>query len=100
MIKHIIIILSLFFYQKIYAIELSGFPSITDGDTIKISNKRIRFHGVDTPEKKQICIKNNQAYSCGKESTDALAKKINEYSSQTGLIANVTSDFKKIIILN
>ncbi len=28
----------------------------------------------------------------------ALAKRINEYSSQTGLIANVTSDFKKIII--
>ena len=28
----------------------------------------------------------------------ALAKRINEYSSQTGLIATVTSDFKKIII--
>lgn len=28
----------------------------------------------------------------------ALAKRINEYSSQTGLLATVTSDFKKIII--
>ena len=77
MIKHIIIILSLFFYQKIYAIELSGFPSITDGDTIKIINKRIRLHGIDTPEKKQICIKNAKEYNCGKEATIALTKKIN-----------------------
>ena len=77
MTKCIIIILSLFFYQKIYAAELSGFPIITDGDTIKIINKRIRLHGIDTPEKKQICIKNTKEYSCGKEATDALAKKIN-----------------------
>ena len=77
MIKCIIIILSLFFYQKIYAAELSGVPIITDGDTIKIINKRIRLHGIDTPEKKQICIKNTKEYSCGKEATDALAKKIN-----------------------
>tara|TARA_X000000368_G_scaffold316464_1_gene253835 strand:- start:137 stop:604 length:468 start_codon:yes stop_codon:yes gene_type:complete len=77
MTKYIIIILSLFFYQKIYATELSGVPIITDGDTIKIINKRIRLHGIDTPEKKQICIKNTKEYSCGKEATDALAKKIN-----------------------
>ena len=77
MTKYIIIILSLFFYQKIYATELLGVPIITDGDTIKIINKRIRLHGIDTPEKKQICIKNNKEYSCGKEATDALAKKIN-----------------------
>ena len=77
MTKCIIIILSLFFYQKIYAAELSGVPIITDGDTIKIINKRIRLHGIDTPEKKQICIKNTKEYSCGKEATDALAKKIN-----------------------
>ncbi len=77
MTKCIIIILSLFFYQKIYAVELSGVPIIMDGDTIKIINKRIRLHGIDTPEKKQICIKNTKEYSCGKEATDALAKKIN-----------------------
>ena len=52
MTKYIIIILSLFFYQKTYAAELSGVPIITDGDTIKIINKRIRLHGIDTPEKK------------------------------------------------
>ena len=57
--------------------EISGIPSITDGDTIKILNKRIRFHGIDTPEKKQICIKNSKEYRCGQEATNALIKKIN-----------------------
>ena len=57
--------------------EISGTPSITDGDTIKILNKRIRLHGIDTPEKKQICIKNSKKYSCGKEAATALIKKIN-----------------------
>ena len=63
---------------KATAGEISGVPSITDGDTIKILNKRIRFHGIDTPEKKQICIKNSKEYSCGQEATNALKIKINE----------------------
>ena len=58
--------------------EISGAPKITDGDTIKILNKRIRLYGVDAPEKKQICIKNSQEYRCGQEATNALIKKVNE----------------------
>ena len=56
--------------------EISGVPKIIDGDTIKILNKRIRFHGIDTPEKKQFCVKNSKEYRCGKEATNALKKKI------------------------
>ena len=61
---------------NVVAGEISGVPTITDGDTIKILNKRIRFHGIDTPEKKQICFKNSKEYKCGQESTNALIKKI------------------------
>ena len=68
----ILFILSL----KAIAGEISGVPNITDGDTIKILNKRIRFHGIDAPEKKQICIKNSKEYSCGEEATNALKRKI------------------------
>ena len=32
---------------------------ITDGDTIKINGEKIRFSGIDTPELKQDCIKEN-----------------------------------------
>ena len=56
--------------------EISGVPSITDGDTIKFFKKRIRLYGIDAPEKKQICSKDSKEYSCGKEATNALAKKI------------------------
>ena len=71
-----LIILFVLSYNAI-ASEISGIPRITDGDTIKILNKRIRFHGIDSPEKKQICIKNSKKYRCGQEATNALKKKIN-----------------------
>tara|TARA_B110000444_G_scaffold140172_1_gene131577 strand:+ start:137 stop:607 length:471 start_codon:yes stop_codon:yes gene_type:complete len=61
---------------NVVAGEISGVPRITDGDTIKILNKRIRFHGIDTPEKKQFCVKNFKKYRCGQEATNALKKKI------------------------
>ena len=73
---NIAIILLLTLNPKILADEISGFANITDGDTIKIYNKRIRLHGIDTPEKKQICYKNSKEYSCGEEASSALDKKI------------------------
>ena len=62
---------------KAVAGEIEGNPTITDGDTIKIINKRIRLHGIDAPENGQLCKKNSKEYSCGKIATDALEKKIN-----------------------
>tara|TARA_B100001059_G_C17605998_1_gene462006 strand:+ start:337 stop:807 length:471 start_codon:yes stop_codon:yes gene_type:complete len=58
--------------------EIIGKPIITDGDTIKITNKRIRLHGIDAPENKQLCKKNFKEYSCGIVATEALVKKINK----------------------
>ena len=70
------IVISLFLISKISASEISGVPTVTDGDTIKIFNKRIRFHGIDTPEKNQVCLKNSKEYKCGVKATAALVKKI------------------------
>ena len=75
--KLICILIFLFLGVEAVAEEISGIPTITDGDTIKILNQRIRLHGIDTPEKKQICTKNFEEYNCGKEATDALVRKIN-----------------------
>ena len=72
------LIILLILCSDILANEISGFSKITDGDTIKILNKRIRFHGVDAPEKKQTCFKNLEEYSCGEEATAALIKKIDK----------------------
>ena len=63
---------------KATAGEIAGSPIITDGDTIKIINKRIRLHGIDAPESKQLCKKNSKEYRCGITATEALVKKINK----------------------
>ena len=36
---------------KIIANEISGLAVVSDGDTIKILNNKIRLHGIDAPEK-------------------------------------------------
>ena len=66
--------------------EITGYAKIIDGDTIKINSKKIRLHGIDAPEKKQVCKKPyitivffsfSKNYLCGQVSTDKLTKKIN-----------------------
>ena len=72
------IIFIFFLTLKAAAGEIAGSPIITDGDTIKIINKRIRLHGIDAPESKQLCKKNSKEYRCGIKATEALVKKINK----------------------
>ena len=60
---------------------ITGKPKVTDGDTIKINNKKIRFSGIDAPEsyffgKKQLCILNNIKILCGNLSKEKLVEKI------------------------
>ena len=35
--------------------SVSGYAKVTDGDTLKINTFKIRLHGIDAPEKKQLC---------------------------------------------
>ena len=53
---------------------------ITDADTISIDGEKIRFSGIDAPEIKQTCIKNNDGIywlvNCGVLARDFLIKKI------------------------
>ena len=72
------IVFIFFLTFEVLAGEIVGNPIITDGDTIKIINKRIRLHGIDAPESKQLCKKNSKEYRCGIIATDALTKKINK----------------------
>ena len=51
---------------------------VIDGDTIHIGSKKYRFSGIDTPEMKQTCKKDNQIVMCGLIARDALVKKINK----------------------
>ena len=51
---------------------------VIDGDTIHIGSKKYRFSGIDTPEMKQTCKKDNQIVMCGVIAKNALVKKINK----------------------
>jgi len=49
---------------------------ITDGDTIKLNGYKIRFSGIDTPELKQTCFKNDVKILCGLNAKRILVDKI------------------------
>ena len=49
---------------------------ITDGDTIKLNGDKIRFSGIDTPELKQTCVKNDVKILCGLNAKKILVDKI------------------------
>ena len=49
---------------------------ITDGDTIRINGEKIRFSGIDTPELRQMCLKQGIKVSCGITAKQILIDKI------------------------
>jgi endonuclease YncB( thermonuclease family) len=51
---------------------------VIDGDTIHIGKLKYRFFGIDAPETKQICEKDNVEIKCGVIAKNALKKKIGD----------------------
>ena len=49
---------------------------VVDGDTIVLSGEKIRFSGIDTPELKQTCLKDDEEVDCGMTAKILLVKKI------------------------
>ncbi|MDA0864542.1 MAG: thermonuclease family protein [Bacteroidetes bacterium] len=54
----------------------AGNVTITDGDTIRIGEERIRFSGIDAPELKQMCTYHGIEFQCGEFSKTLLIQKI------------------------
>ncbi|MDG2244279.1 MAG: thermonuclease family protein [Rhodospirillaceae bacterium] len=52
--------------------SISGAPRIVDGDTLVIDGTRIRLHGIDAPEVKQICQRDGIDWLCGQDASKAL----------------------------
>ena len=67
-----IVVLSLSFCNSSFADSLR----VVDGDTIVLNGEKIRFTGIDTPELKQTCLKNDQEVGCGMSAKMLLVKKI------------------------
>jgi len=72
----LVISICLIFFFLTYNDVKSYEIKIIDGDTIHLNNEKIRFTGIDTPELKQTCNKDNKAIPCGIEARQLLIDKI------------------------
>ena len=83
-----ILILGLLFSDPSLANNLK----VIDGDTIVLNGEKIRFSGIDTPELKQTCLKDNEKVGCGILAKKLLVKKI---GSSTPICIGKKKDFYK-----
>jgi len=74
--KHIYTFLYLFLVSGVAVANVTGIAHVTDRDTIKIGDTRVRLHGIDAPEQQQECGKNGQTWRCGHASTQTLSNLI------------------------
>ena len=56
--------------------DVNGPARVIDGDSLEIQGERIRLHGIDAPESRQLCRLNGKPWQCGKDAANALADKI------------------------
>ena len=103
------IITSAISFEKI----IIGKANVTDGDTIKINDQKIRLFGIDAPETKQFCkevylsfliFNFKRDYNCGKKSTNALKKKIKDkkdrYKRNIGICYLKRQDINSWLVKN
>jgi len=56
----------------------AGAAYVIDGDTLIIDGRHIRLQGIDAPEMKQTCRRQERDYDCGVEARSVLRKLIDE----------------------
>ena len=66
----------LIFFLTTYLDLNSNKVKVIDGDTIYLNKEKIRFSGIDTPEIKQICNRDDEVIECGIQAKKLLINKI------------------------
>ena len=84
----------IFFFVTYFDVKSSEIKVI-DGDTIYLKNEKIRFSGIDTPEIKQTCNKNNETIKCGIQAKELLINKIG--NNKVKCIKNGLDKYNRIL---
>ena len=90
----VISICLIFFFLTYYDVK-SDEIKIIDGDTINLNNEKIRFTGIDTPELKQTCNRNNEIIYCGIQARQLLIDKIGK--NKVNCIREGKDQYKRIL---
>lgn len=53
--------------------DVSGPAIASDGDTLQMAGITVRLHGIDAPERNQICMRGSAPWTCGMEAGERLA---------------------------
>ena len=70
--RHLITLALVMFLPVPAFADIAGQPRVIDGDTIEVAGQRIRLHGIDAPESRQLCRRDGERWRCGKDATSAL----------------------------
>jgi len=49
--------------------DITGPAKVVDGDTLRIDGIRVRLHGIDAPESRQVCGSSGENWACGHMAT-------------------------------
>jgi len=72
MLRSVLIAACLLTGPPAFAADITGAPTIIDGETLEVGGKRFTLWGIDAPDPRQTCIIRRRDYNCGRISTTAL----------------------------
>ncbi len=72
---NLVLIAALLFAPMLATAEtITGVSSEIDGDTLEVRGQRIRLHGINAPESRQLCIRaDGTSWRCGQQAALALS---------------------------
>jgi endonuclease YncB( thermonuclease family) len=96
LVLNIFIFVFLCFASPVLSQSLTGVASVIDGDTLEIRGTRLRLHGIDAPESRQLCQRSTgEQWRCGQRAALALDEFIR--SRQVSCVANTIDRYNRLV---